>query len=241
MATTPTPAPVAPVTWITHYTAWIKAHEKLLIILLATFLLYRGGQGVENLILKHDAKTATQAAIVVQQDTTSNKALLDQLAQMKADAAVQQKTINASLALAQSALAAQQKKDAASTPTEINARWQILLPMKPGSVKSIDSSTTAITNDAANLTVQALEEIAPLRNQVVGLTAELSIDQGIINQQDNTIAGLNKQIVDEKASHVADVNLEKVKAKRSFWRGFKYGVVVGIVAIEAVRIWAGHP
>jgi hypothetical protein len=246
MASTPAPIQVPPVVapmqhWVTTWGSFIKAHEKLLIIILASFLLFRAGQGIENIILKHDSKVATQAATVVKTDEVSNKALADQLSQMKSDAAKQTAILNNQISSLQSALVKQKAKDAISTPTEIDSRWQELLPLKPGSITSIDQSTTGVTNEAANQTVQALEEIPVLKVQVANLTTELGTDQKIIIQQDNTITGLNTQIVDEKSSHVADVKLEKDKAKKSFWKGFKVGLIVGAVGVEAVRIWAGRP
>jgi len=235
-----TPAPGS-LHWVSVYGAWIKAHEKILIIVLAALLLYRGGQGIENAFLHHDSKVASQAAIVVKSDDSSNKILLDQLAQMKADALAQQKALTTAIQQTNAALAAQQKKDAALSPTEIDTRWEGLVSLPPGSVVPLTVSTTSVTNEAAVQTVQALEEIPALKIQVTDLTTELNTDQKIIGQEDNTIIGLNKQIVDEKASHVADVNLEKAKAKKSFWRGFKIGFVVGAIGVEAIRVWAGRP
>ena len=242
--TIPTPtAPTAPTSqnWIEKWVALVKAHERLIIIAVAAFVLFRAGQGIENIILKHDAKAAESAATLVQQDTVSNKQLQDQLTSMKASADAQTAKLKADIQSQLASLAAQKKKDTSSTPAQIADRWEQLLPLRPGSITSVDPSTTGVTNDAANQTVQALEEIPVLKSQVVDLTLELTTTQGIVAQQDNTITGLNKQIVDEKLSHVAEVKLAKDRGKKSFWRGFKIGLVVGVVGTEAIRIWAGHP
>ena len=252
MGTTPTtptmptptaPTPTAPTSqnWIEKWVALVKAHERLIITAVAAFLLFRAGRGIENIILKHDEKAAESAATLVQQDTVSNKQLQDQLTSMKASADAQTAKLKADIQSQLASIAAQKKKDASSTPAQIADRWEQLLPLRPGSITSVDPSTTGVTNEAANQTVQALEEIPVLKTQVVDLTTELNTSQGIVIQQDTTIAGLNTQIVDEKKSHVADVNLEKQKAKHQFWKGFKIGVVVGAVGVEAVRIWAGRP
>lgn len=242
MATTPIPTPTdTPIHWTTTWGTFIKAHEKLLIILIASFLLFKAGQGIENIILKHDSKSATQAATLVQQDEKSNKEFQSQLARMKADADKQAASLDNQIHNLEIALKKQKQKDAASTPTEINTRWEELLPLRPGSIISIDPSTTGVTNEAANLTVQALEELPVLLVKVVNLTTELEEDKKIIVQQDNVITGLNKQIVDEKTSHIADVKVEKDKGKHAFWKGLKIGIVIGAVGTEVVRIWAGRP
>jgi hypothetical protein len=222
--------------WIT----FIKAHEKLIIIVIAALILFRAGQGIENMWIRHDDHLAQQAATKVVVDTTANKDLTDQLAQLKADSERHNAVIDLEIKTAISGLAKQQAIDANATQQQILDRWKLLLPMKPGAVQSNGSMDT-ITSEAATETVQALERIPILELQVNDLNAKLLMDDGIIGKQDGLIAGLSKQIVDEHASHVADVNLEKAKAKRSWFRGFKIGVIVGAVGTEAIHVWAGRP
>lgn len=225
---------------LTSYITFIKAHEKLIIIVLAAFLLFRTGQGIENIYFRRDSQIAQQATAKVNTDASSNKTLDDQLVAAKAqqDAAFQQ--LNQSIVDATTKLRAQQAADAEATQQQILDRWKLLLPMKPGAVQS-NGATDQITPEAATDTVKALEQIPVLQLQVNDLNAKLVIDDSIIGKQDDLITGLNKQIADEKASHIADVNLEKVKSRHSFLRGFKYGFVAGAVAVEGIRVWAGHP
>lgn len=237
METTSTPKP----SWTASEIAWIKAHERLLIFAVSAFLLFRAGQGIENIILKHDSKAATQSAVVVNQDAVSNKALTDQLAQMKASVDSQTSQINASIATSKAALLAQQKKDALSTPSEINARWQGLLPLRPGSIIQLTPDTTFITNDAANQTVQALEQIPVLQSNITYLTQEINAQGNEISKQSDLIAGLNKQIVDETEKDKVDSSLAKAQGRKSFLRGLKIGFIAGAVSIEAIRILAGKP
>jgi len=222
------------------YITFVKAHETILIIGLAGFLLFRAGQGIENMWIRHDDHLAQQAATQVTTDTTSNKALADEIAQAKAKQDAEFAKINQSIVQAEADLKKQQAADSVATQQQILDRWKLLLPLKPGAVQS-NGSTDTITTEAATQTVQALEKIPVLELQVSDLNAKLLIDDGIIGKQDDLITGLNTQIVDEKASHVADVNLEKAKAKRSWFRGFKIGVIVGAVGTEAIRVWVGHP
>lgn len=226
--------------WTTVWANFIKAHERLLIICISAFLLFKAGQGIENIVLRHDEKISNQAAVKVTVDTTTNKTLTDELAAAKSDQAVQDAKINASVNAALAQLKAQQQQDSQATQQQILDRWKLLLPMKPGAIVSSGVDDT-ITSEAANQTVQALEQIPVLQNEVSSLNAKLLTDDGIIVKQDDLIIGLNKQIVDEKASHIADVNLEKAKARHSFWKGMKIGVVIGAVGGELIRVWAGHP
>ena len=222
------------------YIQFIKAHERLIVIVLAAFLLYRTGQGIENAYLHRDTQKAQQAAQVVTVDTTANKQLTDQLQQMRQDSQTRTDQLNQDIAAKLYALQKQQQQDMQATQQQILDRWKLLLPMKPGAVQS-NNGTDQITPEAATATVTALEQIPVLKTEVADLNAKILVDDGIIGAQDSLIVGLNKQIVDEKASHQADVNLEKAKSKHSWFKGFKWGVVVGAVGTEAVRLWAGKP
>lgn len=227
--------------WVTREITWIKAHETLLIILVASFLLYRTGQGVENLLIRRDEAGSQKATVTVQTDQSANDANQKVLDQLKSSADAQSRLLNQQIELQQKALAGQVKKDQSSTPSQIDTRWQQLLPLKPGSVTELDPANTKLTNDSANQTVQALEQIPVLQSQITSLTSELISDQKVIIQQNTVIVGLNKQILDEQVKDIADVKLEKAKARKSFLKGFKIGVIVGVISGEAVRLWAGKP
>lgn len=235
-----TPAPITTAPPVAAPTGWLKTHERLIIIVIVAFVMYRAGQGIENMWIRHDDHIAAAATVKVVDDTATNKSVADQLAELKASDQAQTAALNSKLQDAVSALAKQQAQDSAATQQQILDRWKLLVPIKPGSIQS-SGNTDTITPDAATQTVQALETIPVLESQVSDLNAKLLIDDGIIGKQDDLIVGLNKQIVDEKASHVADVNLEKAKARKSFLRGFKYGFVAGAAVVEAIRVWAGHP
>lgn len=235
------PAPVEATSWVSTWAQFVKAHETILIIALAAFLLFKSGQGIENAWIRHDEKNSQTAAAVVVTDTTSNKALTDQLNQVKSDAALQTAQLNLQITTASQQLKQQQGRDAAASQQAIADRWNQLLPLPTGSVTAPLSGPDQVTPDAANKTVQALEQIPVLQQQIVALDQELLTDNKVISDQNNLIIGLNVQIVDEKASHVADVKTATAKGHASFWKGFKIGFVAGTVAVEAVRVWAGHP
>jgi ABC-type nickel/cobalt efflux system permease component RcnA len=223
-----------------NYIQFIKAHEKLIIIVLACFLLYRTGQGIENAWIRHDDKIATQAATAVTADTATNKQLSDQLAQVKTQQQAQNLQLTAAITAKLAALQAQQKRDQLATQQQIIDRWKLLQPMQPGALQA-SGQNDVITPQAAAETVQQLEQIPVLKSEIQDQSQQITNDALVIVRQSDLIAGLNVQIVDEKKSHTADMNLEKAKSKRSWLRGFKWGLVVGAVGTEAVRVWAGHP
>lgn len=237
--TTTDPAPAKP-SLLTSYLAWFKAHERLIFIAVGSYLLVHFYDRGLDAWKQHDQLVAGQATSKVVTDTTANKALSDQLVQMKAEADTRNASLDAEIKQATASLQKQQALDAQSTQQQILDRWKMLLPLKPGAVTA-SGNNDVLTSDAANQTVQALEKIPVLETQVKDLNAKILIDDGIIGKQDDLITGLNKQLVDEHASHLADVNLEKVKSKKSFMKGLKIGIVIGIVGTEAIHVWAGRP
>jgi hypothetical protein len=247
MSTTPNPttsvetapAPARP-SALTNYITWLKAHEKLLIIAAGAFLLVHFYDKGLDVWQQHDQRVSTVAAAQVTTDSTANKALANQLAQMKTDADTRNSQLDAEIRQKITGLQKQQTLDVQSTQAQILARWQALLPMKPGAVQQ-SGTNDILTPDAANQTVQALERIPVLDAQVTDLNLKILIDDQVIGKQDSLIVGLNTQLVDERTSHVADVNLEKVKAKKSFMKGLKIGIIIGVVGTEAIHVWAGRP
>ena len=247
MSTTPNPTtnvqtastPVKP-SLFNSYMAWFKAHERLIFIAVGAYLLIHFYDRGLSAWQQHDQHVANTAAGKVESDTTTNKVLTDQLAQMKADADSHAAALDAEIKQAAINLQRQQAVDAQSTQQQILDRWKLLLPLKPGAVQS-SGGNDILTPEAANQTVQALEKIPVLESQVTDLNSKILIDDQIIGKQDDLITGLNTQLVDEKKSHTADVNLEKVKAKKSFIHGLKIGIVIGAVGTEVIHVWAGRP
>jgi len=225
---------------LTSYITFIKAHEKLITIVLASFLLYRTGQGIENVLLRKNEQKAQQAAAVVTNDAATNKVLSDQLAQVKAQTQQQNDKLNQDIAAKLDQLKKQQAVNAQATQQQILDRWKLLVPMKPGAVQ-VNGVVDQITPDTATKTVQALEQIPVLQSDIQDLNQELVSDAVVIVKQSDLITGLNTQLVDEKKSHVADVNVLKQKSRTSWLHGFKWGVIVGAVGTEVIRVGVGHP
>lgn len=247
MSTTPNPtanvqtAPTqANLSLLTSYLTWFKAHEKFFVIAVGAYLLLHFYDRGLSAWQQHDQRVSTATATQVQSDANSNKDLTDQLAQAKAQADASFNALDNDIKQATLNLQKQQAADAVSTQQQILDRWKLLLPLKPGAVQT-NGGSDVLTAEAANQTVQALEQVPVLQTQVTDLNSKILIDDGIIGKQDDLITGLNKQLVDEHMSHIADVNLEKVKAKKSFVKGLKIGFVAGVVFVEGIHLALRKP
>ena len=225
-ATTATPATTPTV--LDNWIALFKAHEKIIIIgivAFTTFHLY--SKGVDAYI-QHENIKAQQATVVVKTDDAATKAIQSQLTELQATVATQTATIAKQISQRNQTTTQQQAVDRTLPPPTLAAHWESLLHIANG----IDPATGqqfAVTQDAAVQTVVQLEEVPTLTANVASLQTELNNDTTIINKQQQVIAQLNTDLIDEKKSHVADVNIEKAKAKRSFLRGFKFGAVAGFI------------
>ena len=239
MASTPVtpaaPAASATPTVLQNWIALFKAHEKFLTIaLVLAFLFHFYSKGIDAFI-GHESTKAQAAAVVVKTDDAATKDLTNQLADLKAQVATQTFAIAKDIQQRNQATTKQQAIDKTLAPPALATRWLQQLKLTSG----IDPTTGqqfAVSQDAAVSTVVALEEIPALTANVAALQTELNNDTTIINKQQDLIGKLNTDLTDEKKSHVADVNLEKAKAKRSFLRGFKVGAVAGFVG----GLFIGH-
>lgn len=200
-----------------------------------------------------EGKTAVAVAVAAQakedaaQSAKDNAALQASLALQISQLNEANKTLSAaneSLANAvkaeAAALAAQQKKDSTLTPTELSARWTLLVP----AAKVVPTTAGYEVNAAGGLaTVQELEKVPVL-------TGQLLKDADIITNQEHIIGNSAEILSREQASHRADVENDgkqlvasqletkkvqsefdtyKKKARRNIMRAFAAGVVTGVV------------
>lgn len=223
------------------YEKWLKAHEKLIIFVLAGVLIfYLGGRGL-NAWIDHDKRLADAATQKVQADSAANKILADQVEVLKQRIEQQDILINEAMAKRAEVTVKQKKVDDALPPTELAQRIQKLLNVGPMEVTSSPvSGELVFSNNAAHVNADVLEDLEQARSDVLDLKTQLSAERDLVSKQDEQVKGLQKELVDEKDSHAKDVTLERAKSKRSFFRGFKIGVIVGAVGGEVIRIFAFH-
>ena len=226
-----------------QYLTWFKAHEKFLIIAGLCFVAVHFFNRGYDYLLKHDETQAQIAHDKVVADDQRNQELQKQLAalQQRFDDLVTQ--TNQQIAERTRQTAQQKQKNDASAPSDVALRTEQLLNLPIGSV-SVDSDKGVVfTTAAAHQNVNALEDLQQARQDLAAVQNELNGPNGctqVLDSQKKTIAGLQTELTDEKKSHSDDVATEKLKARKSWLRGFKWGVVVGITGYEAVRVLLLH-
>ena len=220
---------------VNNWIALIKAHEKLIIVGILAFTGFHFYSKGIDAYIGHESTKAQAAAVVVKTDDTATKQMTRQLAALKAQVAAQSAIISQQIAQRNKVTTQQQTVDKTLPPADLAARWEALLHIANG----IDPATGqqfTVTQDAAVSTVTELEAYPTLAANVASLQTELNNDTTIISKQQEVIGQLNTNLTDEKKSHVADVKLEKAKAKRSFLRGLKVGAVAGFIG----GLFIGH-
>jgi hypothetical protein len=229
MSTTPTLLQTLEPQWVKTYAAFIKAHHTLFIILaLAAFSFYGYSKAI-NAWDAHEQRLDNVAQQKVVADATTNQQLASQLVTLKANFDATQKANQAQITLLLSQLKAQQVKDAALPLPDLGSRWSVLLNLPPAAIEATPDNKLTLTSDAAHATVNALEELPVLTNQLALTTATLTGCQQVTTQQDKVIAGLNTQLMDTNTARAADQKAAKAAQKKSWLKGFKVGVIVGFV------------
>jgi hypothetical protein len=235
MSTTPTPIVSIVPTWVTAYTTFIKAHEKLLIIIaLAAFAFY-GFTKAETAWDNHLQRTDDKKVAV---DNTINQQLASQLETLKANFAATEKANETQITLLLSQLKARQVQDDALPLPQLSSRWAELLgqptaqivPTKDIPAGTDITNTVTVSAGAAHATVDALEKLPVLTNQLTLTTADLTVCKQVSAKQDQVIAGLNTTVTDvTKARNQAEADLQKQKSRNKFFAilSFVGGMVVG--------------
>lgn len=214
---------------IKHWAAFIKAHEKLVLIIGIGALLFHFGEKGLTVWENHDKRIATVAQQKVDSDQEANKALSEQLAQLKLEIAAKNVQLEAQIAASKQKLIVQQKIDASLPLPELSARWESLLVLPKDSITPQANGTIAVTTDAAHITVNELEKTPQLIEQLLDTQNELRGCTTLSAKKDDSITGLNKQLTDEQTARKDDQKLAAVKQKKAWLRGFKWGAIVGFV------------
>src|SRR5271169_6319417 len=158
MTTTQPANPTIIPAWITSWEAFIKAHERLILIGAAALLLWHLGDkalGAYEAAHKSQQSADNQQIAQLHQD---NVTLAQTLVQMQTTYNAQIADLNAKIVAKQKATIIQQKADAILPLPDLSARWESLLVLSPGSITPQANGTVAVTTDAAHITVNELEK-----------------------------------------------------------------------------------
>ncbi len=262
-SSTPTPtAPksISPVTGgeIGKIRTFLLDHERLILVLIAAIVLWFGYGKYAQIRLDHDNAALQQQKLVVAAQVQQNAALAVQAQKDAVQAAADKAALqaitdkvtaqNQQLTAANVALAAavtkQQKADAALPVPDLVNRWAQLAPGTnfTGAIGSGNNVTVTPSNALA--TVQALEQIKPLKDSLANETQKFDNDETIIGSQNKSIfdlngsittlnasvAGKNKLIVDNTKQCVDEKKVMTDEFRKSKRHWFVAGFITGFVS-----------
>lgn len=230
------PVTPAPITIVEKWIALVKAHEKLVIIAVAAFLLFHFYGAGLNAFIRHDEG----AQAIAEQTLTAQVQANSQLAAQNTALLAQVTAANLALAKAATIRDAQTKVQQTTDQTlplpALGARWETLLNLQPSDIVPTPDGALKVSGEASHTTVNALESIPGLQADLAGDQTTIANDQTVGIAQTTQIAGLDKQIVDADVACKAQVATEKAIARRGKFRWFKIGVVTGFVG----GLFVGH-
>jgi hypothetical protein len=222
------------------YIKFIRAHETILALVLASVVIFGVANRIESIEAKHDdiaLKTAqTTSAAQAQKDA----AIAAQVAEDEATFTALQTKIdaqNAALIQANATLAAaltkQQKVDASLPLPELANRWTVLVPSaKP------QATPTGVTLDSvgATATVEQLEQVPVLQSELVNEQTLVTNGNALaiaqtkqVNDLTDEVSGLKLKAVDDAKVCQEQIKVVKDTArKREKWYVIA-GTILGIV------------
>ncbi len=224
------------------YLKFIQAHEKVIITGILALALFGGIERVDSILVKHDKTQQTTQALVVAADVAKNAAIAQQVAtdaatmkQMQAASDVKQTALNNQIIALATALVAQQKTDAAMTPTELTDRWNVLVP---NAGASVTNGQVVIPDAGAHATVTQLELIPVQQQELVAAQQKYDLESGLLTESQKTngdlntqIAGLRTTLVDDTKKCEDDKKVIKAAARKSKFHYFLGGAVAALVTL----------
>lgn len=225
---------------LTSYITFLKAHERLLIVAAVLFFGVHLVDGGFKALVNHDNAKVQVIATQVSKDqssvrTDANTALQANVALQSAltQAQTQNALLAKALQQASASLASVRTTDSTLGLPALGDRMVTLVPSASGGVTSTSDGLT-LRPPAALAVVQQLEAVPVLQEQLKDETQVAANDanalgkcQDLVTDQKVQIGDLKKETIDLVTKDKTDVAAEKVKTKRAFWRGFKYGFITG--------------
>lgn len=222
--------------FITHWVNIIKAHEKLILVAITALVLWHFGDVAYNAYGKHLAANIQADNTRIAQAEQQNALTLAQLNTLKATVAANEKIDDAKIAAAKQKITDVQKIDAALPLPELSVHWQSILSLPPGSINPQPNGTVAVTTDAAHATVNELEKVGPLSDQLAATQDQLKGCAIVRSQQDTLIAGLNTDITAVKKGRADDAVKAKHDIRHAYFKGLKHGIIIGVAVTTAAFV-----
>lgn len=245
---------------------FVERHEKLIIIVVLCLATLWGVSKGFDAWKAHDQANVVALQAQVTSDKTQVALAQQQVAQVQAAAAAdktasaqviaavtsQNAALNANIIARNKQTQTQQTADLHASLPVLGQRLPILVPnINPADIQiSPDGKTVVIGEDTAQKTVAQLELVPTLQQDLkdaqrenANLTAEIvslqtynSALEAETVTEEKEIALLNKQITDADKACQAQIDLEKVKTKKAFLNGLKWGGIFGFLA----GLFVGH-
>jgi len=223
-------------------------HERLIIVAIVAVGLWFGYGKYAQIRLDHDNAVLAQAKVTADAQAKANQQLAQQVADDKAAlqtltdklSAQNQQLVNANTALA-TALSRQQKTDASLPVPDLVNRWAQLAPGTnfTGAIGSGNNVTVTPSNALA--TVQQLEKVPVLTQQLTNETTEKTNDDQLLASANKSIFDLNNQVAgatkldtDHQAQCVEQIKVVKDEARKSKRKWFVIGYVAGFLSRQFI-------
>jgi hypothetical protein len=236
MSTTPNPIATLVPSWVHNYAAFIKAHEKLLIIAAASFLTFHFYSKAINAWEAFDKRRVNIDQQKIDSQHQENATLAEQLSALKITVDTNAKLAAQQIAASHKQTQQQQLLDLQLPLPNLGQRWITLLNLQPGDITATPDNKLAVTESASHTTVNALETIPDLTLTLSKTKSELDGCNTVRSKQDETIAGVNNELVLEKKGRTDDAKLAKAAQRKAWKNGFKWGFGAGAAAVAAIRI-----
>jgi hypothetical protein len=220
----------------------IQSHKILIICILGFILVWFLSGKYQSIIADHDNKTLQAQKLVTEADA---KASAQIAAQVQSDAyqlqiltakiqAQDAQLIAANAALA-SALSKQQKTDATLPLPDLAVRWGQLIPNVNPTANP--NGTVSVTSTGALNTVNQLEKIPILTQELSNETAKNDSDATLLTNASKNIvdlnlqmSGLNKLIADNSTQCEIQIKVVKAQSAKSKRKWFIFGYVSGFIS-----------
>lgn len=229
-----------------NYIKWIVAHERLLLVAVIGLVIWFGIGKIDTLISNHDNANLQQAKVAAAVQAEKNQETAAVVAQQAIDMKVLSDKVQAqNTALEQAnlalvaALSKQQKIDATMTDPQLASRWNTLVP---DATVTTTSSGVSLSSTGAHATVNELEKIPVLTQELSASQQESKNDLSLLTSSSAQVVTLNTLVAGKDASLKAADNVckeqikvvkdeartELHKAKRNWFIG---GVVTTLVTL----------
>jgi hypothetical protein len=220
----------------------IQSHKLLIIFILGFILVWFLSGKIQGILADHDDKTLQAQKLLTDAQVKANAQIAaqvqsdaDQLQVLTAKVQVQDAKLIAANAALASALSKQQKTDATLPLPDLAVRWGQLVPNVNPTANS--SGTISITSTGALNTVNQLEKIPILTQELSNETAKNDSDATLLTNESRNIvdlnfqmSGLNKLIADNSTQCEIQIKVVKAQSAKSKRKWFIFGYVSGFIS-----------